>query len=113
MCDLKNLSGSPLRANRCRELPGVGAFLCVVLDSDSGLTMCKTHPDKTLDPTSERSGFGMRLALISCSSARHPYSALCPPPLTGVARADGRRGSTFAWLLGHARHRGFIPYPGP
>ena len=33
-------------AEKCR---GVGAFLflCVVLGSNSGLTMCKTHPDKT------------------------------------------------------------------
>src|SRR5215213_8060952 len=30
----------------------------------------------------------MRLARIPCSSARHPYWALCPP-LTGVARARG------------------------
>ena len=52
----------------------------------------------------------MRLARIPCSSARHPsYSALCPP-LTGVARAGGGRGSPFAWLLGHACHYcGFIP----
>jgi hypothetical protein len=80
--------------------------------------MCKTHPDKTLDPTpflvpsaiSGRSGFGMRLARIPYSSARHPYSALCPPPLTGVARGGAGRGSPFAWLLGHACHYcGFIP----
>src|SRR5215208_5707181 len=51
MCDLKNLIGAPLRANRCREMPRGGAFLCVVLGSNSGLTMCKTHPYKTLDPT--------------------------------------------------------------
>jgi hypothetical protein len=76
--------------------------VCVVLGSDSGLTMCKTHPYKTLDPTpflvpsaiSGRLGFGMRLARIPYSSARHPY---CVPvlgsmfPLTGVARAlEGR-----------------------
>src|SRR5215213_1797332 len=52
MCNLKNLSGGPLRANRCRELPrGIGAFLCMVLGPNSGLTICKTHPDKTLHPT--------------------------------------------------------------
>jgi hypothetical protein len=80
--------------------------------------MCKTHPDKTLDPTpffstersiSGRSGFGMRLARIPYSSARHPYSALCPPPLTGVARGGAGRGSPFTWLLGHARRCGLIP----
>jgi hypothetical protein len=95
----------------------VGAFLCMVVGPNSGLTICKTHPDKTLHPTpflvpsaiSKRLGFGMRLARIPYPSARHPYSALCPPPLTGLARAVGGRGSPFARLLGHARHRGFIP----
>jgi hypothetical protein len=58
---------------------------------------------------SKRLGFGMRLARIPYPSARHPYSTLCPPPLTGLARAVGGRGSPFARLLGHARHRGFIP----
>ena len=60
--------------------------------------MCKTHLDKTLDPTpflassaiSQRLGFGMRLARIAYSSARHPYSALCPT-FTGLARTEGRR----------------------
>ena len=78
--------------------------------------MCKTHfikpeiPPPFLVPSaiSKRLGFGMRLARIPYPSARHPYSAPCPPPLTGLARAVGGRGSPFARLLGHARHRGFI-----
>jgi hypothetical protein len=62
--------------------------------------MCKTHLDKTLDPTpflSHRAlhlsallGFGMRLAPIAYSSAWHPYSALCLT-FTGLARTGARR----------------------
>jgi hypothetical protein len=61
--------------------------------------MCKTHLDKTLDPTlfsiiersiSQRLGFGMRLARIAYSSAWHPYSALCPT-FTSLARTGARR----------------------
>jgi hypothetical protein len=102
MYNLKNLSGGPLRANRCREMPrGIGAFLCMVLGPNSGLTICKTHPDKTLHPTpffstersiSGRLGFGMRLPSIPYSSAWHPYSAMSSP-LAGTecpAEANGR-----------------------
>jgi hypothetical protein len=88
MCDLKTSSGPRYVQTAAEKCRGVGAFLCVVLGPNSGLTMCKTHPYKTLDPTpflassaiSQRLGFGMRLARIPCSSARHPsYSALCLP----------------------------------
>jgi hypothetical protein len=47
MCDFK-ISAGPRHAQTAAEnCRGVGAFLCVVLGSNSGLTMCKTHPDKT------------------------------------------------------------------
>src|SRR5215213_10432588 len=117
LCAISKTSAGPRHAQTAaEECRGVGAFLCVVLGSDSGLTMCKTHfikpeiPPPFLVPSaiSKRLGFGMRLARIPYPSARHPYSAPCPPPLTGLARAVGGRGSPFARLLGHARHRGFI-----
>ena len=55
----------------------------MVLGSDSGLTMCKTHLIKPEIPPpflassaiSQRLGFGMRLARIPYSSAWHPYWA--------------------------------------
>src|SRR5215213_9731470 len=91
LCAISKTSSGPryaqTAAEKCR---GVGAFLCVVLGSDSGLTMCETHPYKTLDPTpfssiersiSERLGSGMRLPCIPYSSARHPY---CVPVLGHV-----------------------------
>ena len=51
MCNLKNLIGPRHAQTAAEECRGVGAFLCVVLGSNSGLTICKTHPYKTLDPT--------------------------------------------------------------
>src|SRR5215211_3514036 len=95
----KNLSGAPLRANRCREMPrGRRVFLCGAWPQ-FGTYYVQNALDKTLQSTpffstersiSQRLGFGMRLARIPYSSARHPYSAMSP--LTGVARAGGGRG---------------------
>src|SRR5215212_8396939 len=98
MCDLKNLIGAPLRANRCRELPRGRRVIVCGAWFRFGTDYVQNALYKTLDPTpflassavSERLGFGMRLARIPYSSARHPCSALCPP-LTGVARASGGR----------------------
>jgi len=86
MCDLKNLIGARYAQTAAEKCRGVGALLCVVLGFDSGLTMCKTPPIKPEIPPpflassaiSQRLGFGMRLARIPCSSARHPYSAMSP-----------------------------------
>src|SRR5215213_1534156 len=82
-------------AENCR---GVGAFLCGAWFR-FGTDYVQNALYKTLDPApflassaiSERLGLGMRLARVPYPSARHPYSALCPPPLTGVARASGGR----------------------
>src|SRR5215204_140206 len=88
-------------------------FVCGAWFRFGEVTMCKTHLDKTLDPTlfsiiersiSQRLGFGRRLAPIAYSSAWHPYSALCPT-FTGLARTGGRRaadgeGSARAFLDG-------------
>jgi hypothetical protein len=93
----KNLSKAPLRANCCR---GVGAFLCMVLGSDSGESLCAKRTliklyipplfyHRALD-LSALLGFGRRLARIAYSSAWHPYWALCPT-FTGLARTGGRR----------------------
>src|SRR5215212_9393715 len=85
MCDLKTSAGPRYVQTAAEKCRGVGAFVCVVLGPDSGLTMCKTHPDKTLDPTpffsTERYlwALGVRHAVgpyIPYPSARHPYSAL-------------------------------------
>jgi hypothetical protein len=99
VCDLKNLIGAPLRANRCREMPRVGAFfVCGAWFRFGEVTMCKTHLDKTLDSTPSFSterylsallGFGMRLARIPYSSVRHPYSAMSSPV--------NRRGTGWRW----------------
>src|SRR5215213_10618737 len=95
MCNLKNLIWAPLRANRCREMPRGRRVIVCGARPQFGTDYVQNALYKTLDPApflasssiSERLGLGMRLARVPYPSARHPYSALCPPPLTGVARA--------------------------
>jgi hypothetical protein len=43
MCNLKNLMGPRYVQTAAEKRRGLGAFLCVVLGPNSGLTMCKTH----------------------------------------------------------------------
>jgi hypothetical protein len=84
MCNLKNLIWAPLRANRCREMPRGRRVIVCGARPQFGTDYVQNALYKTLDPTpflassaiSERLGFGMRLARIPCSSARHPYSAM-------------------------------------
>jgi len=94
VCDLNNLIGAPLRANRCREMPrGRRVFVCGAR-SRFRTDYVQNALYKTLDPPpflassviSKRLGFGMRLVRISRT---HPLGTRTRlrPAFTGVARA--------------------------
>jgi hypothetical protein len=112
----KNLSGAPLLANRCREMPrGRRAFVWCLVPIRADYVQNHLIKPEIAPPffSTERypSAPGVRHAVAPYPVLlRSALVVLGPcPPLTGVARAGGGRGSPFAWLLGHARHCGFIP----
>ena len=92
----KNLRVSPLRANRCREMPRGRRVIVCGAWFRFGTDYLQNVLYKTLDPTpflassavSERLGFGMRLARISRTPPLGTHTRLCPT-FTGVARTGG------------------------